>query len=111
MRSFLLAAKIAAVFTVVMLTALALTLLLFLRVAGHETMRDLGLLLAHQGVAVAEELDLSHCAVGDLEPLRAFTKLTTLLVCHNARLTSKTRFPKLPRLHTLYGAPWARARR
>lgn len=57
MKSFLLAAKIAAVFTGLLLAALLLTLMLFLRVAGHDTMRELGLLVAHQGVAMAEEIE------------------------------------------------------
>jgi signal transduction histidine kinase len=65
MRSYLLTAKIALVFAVLVAAALVATLYLFLDVAGHDLIRDLHFVHAYQGAGVAgriEEMLADHDA-------------------------------------------------
>lgn len=51
---------------------------------------------------VVEEVDLSWNAMSDFNGLRLFSKLTTLLVCHNDLITSNVHFPRITTLETLW---------
>jgi len=56
-KTFVLAAKITLFFSLVTGLLLGGALLLFMRVAGHEMLDELGLLRTHQGVLIATEIE------------------------------------------------------
>lgn len=58
MKSFWFALKIALLFAVVLVVALTGTLMLFGKVAGHGVLRELGLLRAHEGLVLAEQVEV-----------------------------------------------------
>ena len=66
MRSFRFALRIAGFFAVVMAVVLVGSFGLFARVAGHDLLREVGRLRAHEGVAAAERIE----AVIDTAPLQ-----------------------------------------